>query len=176
MKLLQRLRKRKRTVAGVILPLVATVWFSASASACLGMAVEGLDLAPDGAAAHAHDHSDHQQSHAGDPPGTHSVSETHDHGQSSPSHGPCPHCVGSSNGSSSVPTEAHGNCSVLEGVSASTVQPSVQKWELTHFLSAVQPVPFAAHAPPRRVPTSLHSAPTLDSPIPINLRHCVFLI
>jgi hypothetical protein len=177
MSFLAKLRRRKRALASVVLPLFLSAWFSgASASACPGMAAQArqdvsADTAPPG-----HDHSHAHQSPADNLPSPHPAEGADHHGQSSHSHGTCPHCLGSSDGPSSASTQAHVVCSVLEDVSDSTVQPGAPKWESKYFLPAVQPVVFSASVRPRRAHDTRRTAPPVYRAISLNIRHCVFLI
>jgi hypothetical protein len=175
MRLLENLRKRKRAVAAVVLPLIATVWFSASASACLGMAVDSHDRALADAAPPPHDHSEahgHAGAHAGQ---AHSEDGALHARGTSHSHGACPHCPVFSGGSSSDSAATHVVCALLDDVSDSGAQTSAQKTELEHFALA-QPI----YVSPLELQSSAHLFSPIVAPVyrsvALNLRHCVFLI
>jgi hypothetical protein len=155
--LLERLRRRRKTVARVALPILAAVWLSASASPCLGM------VAGSGAAA-----ADTHQAHAHSPAHDSTAPSRHQPG--------CPHCPPAP-GSQGGAALAHAGCATLENVSDSGGQSSAEK-----RLEQVMPVAISERAttvdllarrPAYRVPIPV--APTYAW-VPINVLHCVFLI
>jgi hypothetical protein len=158
-----------------MLPLLATVWFSASASACLGMAVDSHDRAPADAASAPHDHSD-AHGHAAHAGQAHSEDGALHAQGTSHSHGACPHCPVSSGGSSSDSAAKHVVCALLDDVSDSGAQTSAQKTELEHFALLAQPI----YVSPLELQSSAHLSSPIVAPVyrsvALNLRHCVFLI
>ena len=174
MNVFARLRRRKRAIANILLPLLATVWVGASASPCLGMATDLVS----GLSADAGPMHDHSETHGHAADGVHnSHALAHEHGGSSQSHGTCPHCPGSLGGSTnSQSTGAHIACSVLDDVSDSAGHTSVQKWDLKYSLPVLQPAFLSIAAPRRGAHDTWQAAPPPSSPIALNLRHCVFLI
>ena len=177
MSVLAKLRRRKRALASVVLPLLVSAWFSAaSASACPGMAAQALQDVSAETAPPAHDHSHAHQNPSDNLPSPHRVDGADHHGQLSHSHGSCPHCLGSGDGSSSVSTRPHLVCSVLEDVSDGTAQSGVQKWESKYFLPAAQPVMFSTSVLARRADDTRPTAPLVYRSVALNIRHCVFLI
>jgi hypothetical protein len=159
MNVLQRLRKRKTAVARMVLPLLATVWFSTSASLCFGMAADSEDVRVDPASA-GHDH----------------YSQTDDqHNQDAHSHGACPHCP--PGGSHDEPTVSHILCSVLDDVSDARSQPSaLKKFELEHLLPVAHAVPSSTLVALPVVRGISHSLSPPHPSVSLSIRHCVFLI
>lgn len=167
MKLLDRLRHRRRAVARVLLPLLGAVWLGAPASPCLGMTAAPHDRVGGGAALHEYSHVHDQTAADG------LVEGDQRQGERPLPHGACPHCLVADG---SAPMGTHFVCSVLDDVSDGAAQPAAQKWDLKYFLPTFHRILPVAHAPPRRPPDARPTGPPLASPIPLNLRHCVFLI
>ena len=168
MSILASMRRRRRAVARVVLPLVVTVWFSASASPCLGMTLGSGHAAHTDAAALTHDHvrADHQADHQ--PDQRHEVPAHH--------HGSCPHCPSGPSSQGDQAAASHIPCSALDDVSNNGGQSSVLKWQLKHFLPPADFVSSSAsvYRPPAHgVPRAARPA---YSSVSLNLRHCVFLI
>lgn len=161
MRLLERLRRRKGVVARVVLPLLAAVWFSASASVCFGMAAESLQGMRADAGVPSHDHSDTDHQH-------------HQHDRAPPTHGDCPHCP--AGGSHDEPAASHILCSVLDDAVDARGQVSALKWELEHLLPAAHSVSFSTPIPQPAVGGISHSVSPPHRSVALNIRHCVFLI
>jgi hypothetical protein len=86
-RVLATMRRHKSAIARVVLPMLATVWFSASASLCFGMTSDATaDFSP--RPAHHHDSAEHGAP-MGHAPDAHRR-QTPNHG-----HGKCPHCPAS---------------------------------------------------------------------------------
>ena len=149
---LEKLRKRRKPIARVLVPVVSWVWLSAAASPCLGM-VTGAGAEP---------HDTHH---------TEDVPAAHDAHQPPIGHaGHCPHCPPAPAGENEEPAASHISCEATDGPSAPT-----QKWQpnyaaLAGILSA--PGPFV---PDLSTPAIPAGARTVASGRSLNLRYCVFL-
>lgn len=153
------LRRRKRAIGRVLLPLLAAVWFTSGASLCFGMSAESVREAP---AAHDHDHANHAAHHA---PA---------HESASHEHGSCPHCPNAV-ADAGIPA-SHVSCAALDDLADAGAAAKAVKSELPHALTAAR-IDVAASAPSHafvRRPTPL--AEPHSSTVPLNVRHCVFLI
>lgn len=175
-KIFQELRRRKRPVAAVIVPVVMAVWLSASASACPGMAADSVGHARVDADHPAGDHSA-LHDHMGHAPQSHSADDTQP-ARDGPSHhhAGCPHCPPSFGGSSPGPMATHVVCALVDDAADSAAQPSIQKSALEHVMPAVPlayVTPLDVRHPGFR---SLPSAAPVYRSVALNLRHCVFLI
>lgn len=178
--ILHRLRKQKIRVVAVVLPLLATAWFGASASACIGMGVGQLDVPPtvergehDHSGGHDHLAQSDRSVHGsiGYPGGEAPQSEN----APSHSHGNCPHCPLPAGGAVPLATN-HVVCSVLDEGSETAVQPSALQWDLLKSAPLHPPIYVApVYLQRSPLPSQLVAVPAERS-IAINLRHCVFLI
>jgi hypothetical protein len=153
------LRGRNRRIGGALLPMLAAVWLSASASPCFGMAAAGKS-ASDERAVVANPHAAHvDHSHAPPQP---APGGGHDHGN-------CPHCPPSP--MSAATSAEHFGCATLADGAPISKAPQPELKAGLHFpgpdfLSASTPRP---RPPPR-------SLDRQQPHVPLNLRHCVFVI
>lgn len=178
MNVLQWLRKRKQKVVAAILPLLATVWFGASAWACVGMALGEIDGAAPGAAEkNVHDrsasrdhgaHGDHATHASGNP----ASEPVHSHSAPAHSHGSCPHCPVSSDDAAPLAATNHVVCSVLDEVSDGTAKSSALKSDLLQ----TPPLPHVYVAPLDVQRPSFPRRSVAHPSVALNLRHCCFLI
>jgi hypothetical protein len=162
---LQWLRRRKAGISSLLCPALATVWFSASASLCFGMAATidasaatGSDHALDG---HAHAEHPGGQQHTPAPP-----PHEPQHG-----HGGCPHCPPSPTQHGAMPS-AHVKCGTLADSTPVSKEGQPDLKGAPHALAFYRAAAFPVAIPQRT--SHSHDYHPLD--VPLNLRHCVFLI
>lgn len=193
MTLLERIRRRRRFVAGAVLPLLAVAWLDGAALACIGMARDGAAAAehsraavgghvgdhhgaPRTASSASHDeqaatHTQHEHHAGGDavadalPP---DPTATHDHGD-------CPHCPVTPQGSHG-PAAAHVACDVADGTGDQTRSGTAAAWDAKHSLplpTRLPPMPAAPATDPLR---AVAQAPPAWPGFSLNVRYCVFVI
>ena len=178
MSLLQRLRKSKATVVRIVAPLLAVVWFGASASTCVAMVIAAPPVESAGvAAAHAGADAEHGEQHQtavshDQHHGSQAADEDHD--RPSSSHGACPHCPGATGAAHDGTATMHVVCSAVsafaDGATAATVLKLDLKYAPTASVMVAAPVPGPAPSAILRAP------PPPRCSVALNLRHCVFLI
>jgi hypothetical protein len=157
MTVLEQLRRRRATIAKAALPLLMAVWCGAFASPCLGMVI-----ASGAAAQHA---ASHHVTSAESP-------SAHGCAGSMPHDGHCPHCPPGPGSSGAALSSA--GCDALSNVADDGgQQPSVQP--LKHLAAITVPGP-AVMASLRRAAWSPPFESSAASTVPLNVRHCVFLI
>jgi hypothetical protein len=167
--ILAALRRRKAAIVRVVLPILATVWFSTSASLCFAMVP---DAVPDASPPSAHHHGStghspdaHQHEHQ-TPQRSHETPQT--------GHGHCPHCPATTpagDGSSS----SHISCSALDDLSDNGAAKAT-KLDLKHTLSAAHFSSLYASPPNSAAARIPKFADLTYRSVPLNLRHCVLQI
>jgi hypothetical protein len=152
------LRGRNRPIGGALLPVLAAVWLSASTSHCFGMAAASDEHSV--TAHHPAGHAEHSQTPLQQAPGG-----DHDHGK-------CPHCPPSPTSLAGRSAEHIGCATLVDGAPISKApQPEFKGGP--QFLAPEFVSEATSRPPPRPPPRSFdHRQPD----IPLNLRHCVFLI
>jgi len=148
-RILAALRKRRAGILRAVLPLLTAVWFNAAASLCFAMTA---DDSPGHAAPSGHQHA----------PAEH----TPDHR--------CPHCP-PSNDRNDAPG-AHLNCSGLDEISTGSAASKALQWELKHALPTEGFDSSSAVIRQTTAYRAANSAIPRHSTVPLNVRHCVFLL
>ena len=156
---LATLRKRRRSIALALLPTLA-LW-AMSGSACLAMLTAATPAQPQAehsAAAHA---------------GPHAAADHDDHGHApAPAPAECPHCPPAH----AVADRAHPSCSTTgESSTGNTPQKSFSQSGTPLFAVAHWLLPVTSAIPPliAGLPPGTVQRPAR---VPLNIRHCVFLI
>lgn len=151
-------RKRSRGFVRTLLPVLVVGWLGASGP-CVGMAATA---APEGNA-EASAHAAHGRA---EPSSRGSAGIEHDHGV-------CPHCPSAAGG---APSGAHVRCAAADDVSDSKRAFKPQPPDLKTALPVETRI--AAAVPQARVetwrPALYHHV--FPPSVPLNLRHCVFVI
>ena len=154
---LATLRKRRRSIALLLLPALA-LW-AMSGSACLAMLAAATPV-------------QQQTEHPADAPVGHHAAAQHETHDAAPAPADCPHCPPGHH----TADFAHGSCSAA-GDSASGKAP--QKDDSAAATPLVAIAGWAARStsavPPLITPVAPDPA-QLRAPVPIRIRHCVFRI
>lgn len=164
-----RLRRRGRLVLTTVLPAVLIGWIGA-AGPCVGMAAAPAaasgaveqHAAPPAHDAHGHGGAGHaaEAAAAGERSGAHA-------------HGACPHCPGTDGAAS----DTHALCAAVDDVSDFKRKPAAPGLDL---VKAALPAAIGAGALPAaaasraRRPELYHRA--FPPAVPLNVRHCVFIV
>ena len=155
---LEKLRRRRKPLARLLVLLVSWVWLSASASPCLGMVADTGEL--------AHDSAHHAQE-APAPNSEHQSARGHD--------GHCPHCTPAATGDHDGPVSSHISCSAADDRSNDNGRSAGQNWK-GKYAPLVQLIPSSG--PLIRLPSAAvlpADVGSATSPLSLNLRYCVFL-
>jgi hypothetical protein len=160
---LQALRRRRRAVVCALLPAFALSAISTPACAAMLAAAAG-------ASAQIHEHAPHQHA-AGH--SAHEHAAAHADEPAAPAAPPCPHCP-----LESVAANAgHASCTAVDGQDDGDIaQPSSTGDRLPQLLLPSWLLPAARAAPPSFAAIAHACPPPVRASIPLNLRHCVFLI
>ena len=157
--ILERLRRRRRPIARIVVLLVSWVWVSASASPCLGMMTDSPEQAHHG---ESHHEDGAPASHAHDPsPVEHA--------------GHCPHCPPAPTTPDDERASSHISCSTADDLANENGRSGGPKWKVKYTSIAPTIVTSQPVA-------TLHSDLPTDTgtgsarpPPSLNLRYCVFL-
>lgn len=171
--ILGRLRRWKGGAARYVVASFAAAYLSAGVAPCAAAASEPMDNGDAVAMGHEHAaaHSQHaHQGHGSMPANPETAPAPDEHGSDH-----CPHCPSALEGAAAI---VHGNdhssCAALAdltNVAASHAKDASQP--LTPlFAAAAFTLPPPLASPPPRAPSRAVRIPT----VPLNVRHCVFLI
>jgi hypothetical protein len=149
-----------RATARGLLPLLAAAWLTAAPAPCAGMGLAGVA----DSAAEDRQHLDHLASTS--PVGADSA--THNHGH-------CPHCPPVGVSEQGAAPSAHTGCDATQGTRDNRVN-APAKWDLKHSLPASLRVSGEASFHPAGVHRALKCVVSPSSRVPLNIRHCVYLI
>jgi hypothetical protein len=158
---LDRIRRRSKAMARILLPLLTVAWINAAASPCVGMGSVEEDRQAQG---QHHEHAVPDHDH--DP-----QASTHEHSN-------CPHCPTAAVADHEGSAATHVACATAESAADSNRSNgnAFLKWDLKHTLPL-----SSGLVPTRTVPPGRFYRPaTQDLPapprLPLNVRYCVFLI
>jgi hypothetical protein len=150
----ESIRRNSRTLARVLLPLLAVAWLSAAAAPCARM---GLPPDVDDRA-----HADQLRA----PSEAHFA--MHDHGD-------CPHCPPRGVSQQGSAPSAHAACDETEGTRDNR-ENVLAKWDLKHALPvSSRPSSEPSFRPPGFQCPLNHVLPTAAR-VPLNIRYCIYLI
>jgi hypothetical protein len=170
--ILAKLRRQRGRFGRFVLAVFAMGSFTLAGAPCFAMAAPPPTARVDQSAHAAHGDSGmhahgHARAHADGISGTHEQSE-----HQFPKH--CPHCPVTAAMSHHGPSSAHAFCSALDDVSDQSLSSLPTFAKHVVLVAAFETLPpLVFHPPPRQLTRELARA---RSPVPLNLRHCVFLI
>lgn len=166
------LRRQRDRLGRFVVAAFAVASFTASGAPCFAMTSVQTHADDQAVTTHAHGSDHHGSSmdhgHAGHPAG-------HDDGSQPPGSPYCPHCLSAAAMPGHELSSAHSFCSAFDETvdqASCSASPSFAKHVLLAATFALPP-PLVFHPPPRPSP---RVAASRASPIPLNLRNCVFLI